>query len=152
MGFGRAADAEDEKRLGELLAEVTPDDLIEYGMIPEFVGRLPVIAPLMPLSVDDLIRIMTEPKNALVRQYKKIFETESASLEFTDDALKLLAAKALDRDTGARALRAVFDDIMMDALFNLPTQREGGEYIVTPEVVRGEQALVSTGGAMRESA
>ena len=153
MGFGRAADSEDEKKLGELLSEVTPDDLIEYGMIPEFVGRLPVIAPLMPLATDDLVRIMTEPKNALVRQYKKIFETENATLEFTGEALRLLAAKALERDTGARALRAVFDDIMMDALFNLPSQRESGEYIVTPEVVRGECPLVSTGGgAMRESA
>ena len=152
MGFGRARDAEDEKQLGELLAEVVPDDLIEYGLIPEFVGRLPVIAPLMPLGREDLVRIMTEPKNALVRQYRKFFEIENAALEFSDESLGLMAERAMERDTGARALRAIFDDIMMDALFHLPSQPEGGKYLVTPEIVRGEKPLLSSSQALRESA
>ena len=152
MGFGSEPEDADRQGLGSLLAQVTPDDLIEYGMIPEFVGRLPIIAPLMPLSRADFVRIMTEPRNALVRQYRRFFEIENATLEFTDDGLEEIAKRAMARDTGARALRAIFDDIMMDALFHLPSRPEGDAYRVTTEVVRGERPLVADDESRRESA
>jgi ATP-dependent Clp protease ATP-binding subunit ClpX len=153
MGFDpHPTDTEEESDLGRLLAKVTPDDLIEFGMIPEFVGRLPVVAPLQPLLKKDLVRILTEPRNALVRQYQKFFEIEGATLDVTPEGLEELAARALKRDTGARALRALFDEIMLDALFALPSQPEGGRYVVTPEVVRGEAPLVCAETRRRETA
>ncbi|GIW80071.1 MAG: ATP-dependent Clp protease ATP-binding subunit ClpX [Gemmatales bacterium] len=140
FGFGGAKGSE-EKRLGELLAQVTSDDLIEFGMIPEFVGRLPVIAPLDPLDEDALIRILTEPRNALVRQYQKLFEMEGSELEFDEGALRLIARRAQERDTGARALRSVVEDIMTDILFDLPDLEHKGKFVVNEAVVRGEQKL-----------
>jgi len=143
IGYGSEAagrqDTEDDK--GKLLLKVTPDDLIEFGMIPEFIGRLPVVAPLMPLSVAALIQILTEPKNALVKQYQKFFQMEGCQLEFTDGALKLIAQRALKRDTGARALRSVMEEVMLDLMYQLPDLRERGKYIISEEVVTGEVAL-----------
>ena len=143
IGYGSEAagrlEAEDDK--GKLLLKVTPDDLIEFGMIPEFIGRLPVVAPLMPLSVPALIQILTEPKNALVKQYQKFFQMEGCDLEFTDGALKLIAQRALKRDTGARALRSVMEEVMLDLMYQLPDLQERGKYIITEEVVKGEVAL-----------
>jgi ATP-dependent Clp protease ATP-binding subunit ClpX len=143
IGFGSEAvgrvDSEDDK--GKLLIKVTPDDLIEYGMIPEFIGRLPVIAPLMPLTVDAMIQILTAPKNALVKQYQKFFQMEGCELEYTTEALKLVAERALKRDTGARALRSVMEEIMLDLMYQLPDLQERGKYVITDEVVRGEVAL-----------
>ncbi|HEY4329783.1 MAG TPA: ATP-dependent Clp protease ATP-binding subunit ClpX [Phycisphaerae bacterium] len=133
------AESEDDK--GKLLIKVTPDDLIEYGMIPEFIGRLPVVAPLMPLTVPALIQILTEPKNALVKQYLKFFQMEGCQLEFTDGALQLIAQRALKRDTGARALRSVMEEIMLDLMYQLPDLQERGKYIITEEVVKGEVGL-----------
>ena len=135
---GRQATEEDK---GKLLLKVTPDDLIEYGMIPEFIGRLPVFAPLMPLTVSAMIQILTEPKNALVKQYQKFFQMEGCQLEFTEGALKLLAQRALKRDTGARALRSVMEEVMLDLMYQLPDLQERGKYVITEEVVRGEAAL-----------
>src|SRR5947208_8499448 len=112
IGFGSEGGRESEKKLAEFLAQVTSDDLIEFGMIPEFVGRLPVLAPLEPLDEDALVKIITEPRNALSRQYKKLFEMEGAELEFTPGALKLIARKARERDTGARALRSIVEELM----------------------------------------
>ena len=111
-------------------------------MIPEFVGRVPVIAPLMPLTTDDLVRILTEPRNALVRQYAELFKLEEAELEFTKPALKAIAEVAINRDTGARALRSIFEDLMLEAMFELPSLKCGGKYVVTPEVVRDEASLL----------
>jgi ATP-dependent Clp protease ATP-binding subunit ClpX len=136
-----AGRADDEKDKGKLLLKVTPDDLIEFGMIPEFVGRLPVVAPLMPLSVDALIQILTEPKNALVKQYQKFFQMEGCQLEFTDGALRLIAERALKRDTGARALRSVMEEIMLELMYKLPDLQERGKYVITEEIVTGEAAL-----------
>ena len=113
--------------LGELLSQVTSDDLIEFGMIPEFIGRLPVLAPLDPLDEEALVRILTEPRNALVRQYQKLFEMEGAELEFTPSALQIIAKMAKERDTGARGLRSIVEEIMTDIMFELPdmeSQRE----------------------------
>ena len=121
-------DAED---MGRILSQVTADDLIEFGMIPEFVGRLPVLAPLMPLTVEALINILTEPKNAIVRQYQHLFGLEGAKLTFTDAALRMLAERAVKRDTGARALRAVMEELMLDLMYELPDQdNEGAHYVV----------------------
>jgi len=132
----------EESELGRTLKHVTPDDLLGYGMIPEFIGRLPVICTLSPLGTDDLIRILTEPKNALVRQYQKFFELEDAQLEFTREALEEIAKMALERETGARGLRAVIERLMLDIMFELPTKKkQKGLYTVTKEVVKGEASL-----------
>ena len=123
------------------ISQVTSDDLIEYGMIPEFVGRLPVISPLGPLDEETLIRILTEPRNALVRQYQKLFDMEGAELEFTPPALHAIAALAKERDTGARGLRSIVEDVMTDVMFELPDFETKGKFIVTEAVVRKEKPL-----------
>ncbi len=124
-----------------ILAQVQPDDLVEFGMIPEFVGRLPLAATLEPLDVKTLINILSEPKNALVKQYQKFFRLENAEVEFTPGALILIAERALKRDTGARALRAVCEEIMLDLMYKLPDQNRGGKYIITEDVVEGRENL-----------
>jgi ATP-dependent Clp protease ATP-binding subunit ClpX len=141
IGFGREGRDEERDR-GAVLAHVTDDDLVKYGMIPELVGRLPVIAPLASLSEDDLVKILVEPKNALVRQYERYFEFEEAHLEFTELGLRAIAQAAREKDTGARGLRSVLEKVMLDPLFHLPSRPRGQTYVVTPEVVRGEQPLL----------
>lgn len=141
FGFGGTEQAGGEKRLGEMLAKVTSDDLIEFGMIPEFVGRLPVIAPLEPLDEEALVKILTEPRNALVRQFQKLFEVEGAELEFDGKALKEIARLAKTRDTGARGLRSIVEEIMLDVMFDLPELESKGRYTVTEDVVKGVQPL-----------
>ena len=126
----------------EVLAQVQPEDLVEYGMIPEFVGRLPLCATLEPLDADILINILTEPKNAIVKQYKKFFRLEGSDVEFTPAALRLIAERALKRDTGARALRAVTEEIMLDLMYKLPDQQnQGGKYVIDENVVEGRASL-----------
>jgi len=150
IGFASEAEPEDRTaRLGRVLHEVTPEDLIEFGMIPELVGRLPVIASLGPLDVDALVRILTEPKNALVRQYQRFFEMEGCELEFTPEALRVIAEKALERDTGARALRAVIEELMIDVMFNLPEMKDTGRWVVTEAVARGQETLFSAAAKAR---
>jgi ATP-dependent Clp protease ATP-binding subunit ClpX len=129
---------------GELLSQVTPDDLIEYGMIPELVGRLPVLTTLQPLDVESLIKIMTEPKNALVKQYQKFFEFEGCELSFTDEALSEIAQEAIRRETGARAVRSVLEEIMLNVMYDLPDRGEANKWTVTDGVVRGEVGLFET--------
>jgi ATP-dependent Clp protease ATP-binding subunit ClpX len=133
--------AESSRDRAEVLAQVQPEDLVEFGMIPEFVGRMPVVATLEPLDVGTLINILTEPKNALVKQYQKFFRIEGAEVEFTRGALELIAERALKRDTGARALRAVCEEIMLDLMYRLPDQQQGGKYIITEDIVEGRQNL-----------
>ncbi len=123
------------------LAQVQPEDLVEFGMIPEFVGRLPLVATLEPLDVTTLISILTTPKNAIVKQYQKFFRLEGSDLEFTPGALRLIAERALKRDTGARALRAVCEEIMLDLMYRLPDHQQGGKYIIDEDVVRGRVNL-----------
>ena len=126
----------------EVLAQVQPEDLVEFGMIPEFVGRLPLCATLEPLDADILINILTEPKNAIVKQYKKFFRLEGSDVEFTPGALRLIAERALKRDTGARALRAVTEEIMLDLMYKLPDhQGQGGKYVIDEEIVEGRANL-----------
>ncbi len=142
IGFGAKGDFADNKSTGEILSEVKMNDLIEYGMIHEFIGRLHVITSLMPLDRDDLIRIMLEPKNAIVKQYQKIFEMEKAVVEFPEDTLVEISENALERKTGARALRSIFEGFMLDAMFDLPTEGKGAVYVVTPDVVTGKTQLM----------
>lgn len=125
-----------------ILAQARPEDLIEFGMIPEFVGRLPAMATLGPLDESSLVRVLTEPKNALIRQYQKLFEISGSELEFTDAALHELARRALQRDTGARALRGVVEDFMLEIMFHLPEPERKGRYVITDAVVRGEEKAV----------
>src|SRR3954467_9454431 len=141
IGFGAVDMQQRERSLGELLNQVTADDLIEFGMIPEFVGRLPVLAPLDPLDEEAMMRILTEPKNALVRQYQKLFEMEGAEVEFEGGALKEIARLAKARDTGARGLRAIVEDVMMDIMYELPEMEHKAKHGITAEVVRGERKL-----------
>ncbi|NQT51801.1 AAA family ATPase, partial [bacterium] len=127
----------DEHRKGELLGKVEPEDLVAFGMIPEFIGRLPVISALMPLDAADLMHVMTEPRNALVRQYQKLFQMEDKTLSFSDDALRTIASRALARGTGARALRSLFESVMLDIMYELPSRTDVTEYAITADVLDG---------------
>ncbi|MHC4820598.1 MAG: ATP-dependent Clp protease ATP-binding subunit ClpX [Planctomycetota bacterium] len=139
IGFETAGEAvTPDKELGDLLEAVEPSDLLEFGMIPEFIGRLPVLSSLRPLGEEQLVRLLLEPRNAIVRQYQKLFAMEGAELEFTDEALHAVARKALEKDTGARAVRSVLENFMLDILYDVPGDARGKRYTVTPEVVRGE--------------
>jgi ATP-dependent Clp protease ATP-binding subunit ClpX len=120
----------------ETLEQVQPVDLIKYGLIPEFVGRLPVVSVLRDLDEPALIAILTQPKNALIRQYQRLFEFENVKLKFTDEALKTIAAQALERKVGARGLRMILEDLMLDLMYHLPSQRKLREFVVTEEMVR----------------
>ena len=136
-----------------VLSQVTPDDLIEYGMIPEFVGRLPILAPLMPLTIDAMINILTEPKNALIRQYQHMFHLERAKLRFTDAALRAIAEKALKRDTGARALRAVLEEIMIGLMYDLPEGDNSGiDFLIDEGDVMKPKRLADIRVQRKESA
>ena len=138
IGFGTEGKACEETQ-NHLLQKVAPDDLVAFGMIPEFVGRLPVIAALDSLDDDALIRIMTEPKNALVRQYQKLFSMEGAELEFHPKALRAIAQLARERDTGARGLRGIVEEIMTDLMFELPECKRKGRFLITEDVLQGAQ-------------
>jgi ATP-dependent Clp protease ATP-binding subunit ClpX len=154
IGFteGRHSEGNRQARTREILAQVTPEDLIAYGMIPEFVGRMPIIVPLMPLDESALVRILTEPKNALLRQYQKFFEMEDAELVFTEDALKEVARQAMQRNTGARALRAIIENLMLDIMFELPSRPKGFRYTVTGDVAAGKADLFAEAKPIKESA
>ncbi len=134
--LSRATD--DKSEYSDIISQVIPEDIIEYGMIPEMVGRLPVIATLQALDENALIDILTKPRNALIRQYQRFFEMEEAELEFTDQSLRALASKALKRDTGARALRAITEELMVDLMYQLPDEPRGAKYVITKEVVEGK--------------
>ena len=142
IGFERHEEADKSEDLARLLEQVVAEDLVEYGMIPEMVGRLPVISPLMPLSEDILVKILTQPRNALIKQYQKLFEMENSKLIFTDRALHTIVKKAMERDTGARALRSVMENLMLDTMFELPDQEPGQVYTITPEVVNGTHEVM----------
>jgi len=138
MGFGANVKADDDKKIGELLMALEPEDLLKFGLIPEFVGRLPVIATLRDLDEEALVTILTEPKNALVRQYQRLFEMESVKLSFTKEALKAVARRAIDRKTGARGLRSILEDVLLDTMFNLPDMDGVEEVVVNEEVIDGK--------------
>ncbi|WP_169569220.1 ATP-dependent Clp protease ATP-binding subunit ClpX [Sneathiella limimaris] len=138
IGFGADVKSEDDRKTGELLKNVEPDDLTKFGMIPEFVGRLPVIATLEDLDEDALVEILTSPKNALVKQYQRLFDMEEVKLTFTDDALIAIAKKAIERKTGARGLRSILEGILLEPMYDLPTVEGVEEIVVNADVVAGE--------------
>ncbi|MHC5010112.1 MAG: ATP-dependent Clp protease ATP-binding subunit ClpX [Planctomycetota bacterium] len=145
IGFGRGGSSSnvlDAQERAAMLREAQPHDLIDYGMIPEFVGRLPVVATLDPLSRMDMVRVLQEPKNALVRQYKQMFAFENASLEFEPEALLAIADKALKRETGVRALRSILEDLVLETMFELPEAPRELTYRVTKDVVEGNTPLI----------
>ena len=133
-----------ETNYSEIIKQIIPEDIIEYGMIPEMVGRVPVMTTLTALDEDALIDILTKPKNALVKQYQRFFEMENTELEFTQDALHALAKKALERDTGARALRSITEELMVDLMYKLPEEADGTKYIINKDVVEGKAELFTT--------
>ena len=139
IGFGSAPVTEEAAATNDsedILAQVSPEDVLQFGLIPELVGRLPIITPLMPLSREAMVSILTEPKNALVKQYQHLFALENANLEFTEDALNLLAERAMARKTGARALRAVVDECMIDMMYELPELDSAGTtFIIDAESI-----------------
>jgi ATP-dependent Clp protease ATP-binding subunit ClpX len=137
MGFGAKVRSEEDRRTGEILREIEPDDLLKFGLIPEFVGRLPVLATLEDLDEPALITILTEPKNALVKQYQRMFEMENVRLTFPNDALSAIAKKAIQRKTGARGLRSILEGILLDTMFELPSMRSVEEVVVSADVVEG---------------
>ena len=131
-------------RIGELLSQVEPQDLVKFGMIPEFVGRLPVIATLYDLSEDDLVTILTQPKNALVKQYQRLFELEKVKLSFTKEALRAIAHEAMQRNAGARGLRAIIESAMLDIMYEVPFKEGMKECKITEGVVsKHEEPLLS---------
>ncbi len=150
IGFGQEASVHDELETGDLLARVTSDDILQFGMIPELIGRLPVVTPLRPLDEGALVRVLTEPKNALVKQYQALFSMENAEVDFTEGALKLIAHKAHEKDVGARGLRAIIEEVMLDVLYELPDQPPASKFLVTEDVVAGRQPLFS--GSVKKSA
>ncbi|MCH8238940.1 MAG: ATP-dependent Clp protease ATP-binding subunit ClpX [Proteobacteria bacterium] len=137
IGFGATVEDDDERKIGELLKGVEPEDLLKFGLIPEFIGRVPVLATLEDLDVDVLVKILQEPKNALVKQYQRLFEMEDVQLTFADEALLSISRKAVKRKTGARGLRSIMEGILLDTMFDLPGFKGIEEIVISPEVVDG---------------
>ncbi len=144
-GIGFSAEVKsknDKKNIGELLSAVEPEDLIKYGLIPEFVGRLPVVATLEELDEDQLVRILTEPKNAITKQYTKLFEMEGCDIEIREDALRAIAGKAMERKTGARGLRSILEHVLLETMYELPSLENVAKVIVDAGVIRGESSPI----------
>ena len=148
IGFGAKVESPEDKGIGEIIKNVQPEDLLKYGLIPEFIGRLPIIATLGDLDEDALVRVLTEPKNALVKQYAALFDMENIKLTITDDALRAIAKKAIERKTGARGLRAIMEDNLLELMYDIPDMKDVNEIIIDadvinngkePELIRGKQ-------------
>ncbi|MCH2248417.1 MAG: ATP-dependent Clp protease ATP-binding subunit ClpX [Cognatishimia sp.] len=153
MGFGADVRDSDERGVGEIFQDLEPEDLLKFGLIPEFVGRLPVLATLEDLDEDALVIILTEPKNALVKQYQRLFDLEDTQLSFTEDALKAIARRAIERKTGARGLRSILEEILLDTMFDLPGMDSVTEVVVNEEAVTSDAApLMIYADAEKETA
>ena len=154
MGFGADVRDKDDRGIGEVFKDLEPEDLLKFGLIPEFVGRLPVIATLEDLDEDALITILTQPKNALVKQYQRLFELENVQLSFTDDALTAIAKRAINRKTGARGLRSILEDILLDTMFEVPSMENVEEVVVNEEAVMTDAAplMIYAKSAKKEGA
>jgi ATP-dependent Clp protease ATP-binding subunit ClpX len=143
LGFGAEIKSRDEFKLGELLREVQPEDLLKFGLIPEFIGRLPMLATLHELNEDALIEILTAPRNSLVKQFQKLFEMDGVRCKFTKGALKAVAKKALARESGARGLRAILEESMLDIMYDVPSKSGIKEVVINEDVIRrGDQPLI----------
>jgi ATP-dependent Clp protease ATP-binding subunit ClpX len=140
MGFGAEVRGPDERRMGAILREVEPEDLLKFGLIPEFIGRLPVVATLEDLDEAALVEILSRPKNALVKQYARLFEMEGSKLTFTEDALRAIAHRAIQRKTGARGLRSIMEGILLSTMFDLPGLDNVEEVVVNREVAESRAA------------
>lgn len=140
MGFGADVRDLDDRGIGEVFKQLEPEDLLKFGLIPEFVGRLPVLATLEDLDKPALVTILTQPKNALIKQYQRLFEIEDTKLTFTDDALEAIAEKAIERKTGARGLRSILENILLDTMFDLPGMEEVSEVVINDEVITSVEA------------
>lgn len=139
IGFGAEVHSKDENRkFGEVLSELEPEDLVQYGLIPEFVGRLPVIATLEELDVDALVQILTEPRNALTKQYAKLFEMEGVEIDFREDGLRAVAEKAMERKTGARGLRSILEGVLLDSMYSIPSRDDVAKVVIDESVIRGD--------------
>ncbi|MGO3056455.1 ATP-dependent Clp protease ATP-binding subunit ClpX [Halomonas sp. AOP43-A1-21] len=139
IGFNASVKSKESSRgVGELLADVEPEDLVKFGLIPEFVGRLPVIATLTELTEDALVQILTEPKNSLIKQYAKLFEMEGVTLEFRDEALRAVAGKAMERKTGARGLRSILESVLLDTMYEIPSLENVSKVVIDDSVIAGE--------------
>ncbi len=139
IGFSAEIKSKDENRnVGELLFDLEPEDLVQYGLIPEFVGRLPVIATLEELDIEALVRILTEPKNALTKQYAKLFDMEGVAVDFREDGLRAIAEKAMERKTGARGLRSILEGVLLDSMYNIPSQSNVSKIVIDESVIRGD--------------
>ena len=146
MGFGAEVRGKSERTSDEIMAQLQPEDLLKFGLIPEFIGRLPMIVTLSPLDEEALIRILTEPKNALCRQYAKLLSFDNVELEFTPEALRAIAAKALERKSGARGLRAIIESVMTDTMYELPSMEGVKKCIITEDaVLKGEKPILIRG-------
>ena len=139
IGFGAEVASKEEQNVGELFKQVMPEDLIRYGLIPEFVGRVPVVVTLDGLDENALLRILQEPKNALTKQYHKLFELDGVELDFEDEALRVMARKSMERKTGARGLRAIMEGVIMDLMYEIPSQTDVSECLITKDVVEGKE-------------
>jgi ATP-dependent Clp protease ATP-binding subunit ClpX len=139
IGFSAEVKSKDEaKNIGQVLQDLGPEDLVRYGLIPEFVGRLPVVATLEELDSDALVRILTEPKNSLTRQYAKLFEMEGVELDFREDGLRAIAEKAMERKTGARGLRSILESVLLDTMYNIPSEENVSKVVIDESVINGE--------------
>ena len=152
MGFGAEVRSPDERRTGEVLAEAEPDDLLKFGLIPEFIGRLPVIATLHDLDEAALVQILKEPKNALVKQYQKLFDMEGVKLTFQEDSLKAISNRAIQRKTGARGLRSIMEQILLDTMFDLPSMNGVSEVVINSEVADGRAKPLTVHTEQRQDA
>jgi ATP-dependent Clp protease ATP-binding subunit ClpX len=152
IGFGATIKSKHNKDTGEIFEEVLPEDLVEYGLIPEFIGRLPVVSVIHQLSRDDLVTILTEPRNALAKQFKRFFEFDNIELVFADDSLSSIADKALERETGARGLRSILEEVLLDVQFELPSRRDVKKCVVTRETItKGLKPTLVTEAARDEA-
>jgi len=139
IGFGAEVKSKDESRnFGETLADLEPEDLVQYGLIPEFVGRLPIVATLEELDVEAMVRILTEPRNALTKQYAKMFEMEGVEIDFREDGLKAVAERAMERKTGARGLRSILENVLLDSMYSIPSEKNVAKIVVDESVISGE--------------
>ena len=152
MGFGAEIKSREDRRIGDLLALAQPEDLLKYGLIPEFVGRLPVVATLHDLDEPALVRILKEPKNAIIKQYQKYFDLEKVRLKFTDDAIAAVAREAMKRGTGARGLRAVLEEVMLEMMYELPSIPGLKECIITREVILNKERPILISEQKEQSA
>jgi ATP-dependent Clp protease ATP-binding subunit ClpX len=139
IGFNAEVKSKDQKKdLGQVLFDLEPEDLVQYGLIPEFVGRLPVIATLEELDIEALVQILTEPKNALTKQYKRLFEMEGVEVDFREDGLQAIAKKAMERKTGARGLRSILEAVLLDSMYSIPSREDVVKIVVDESVIKGE--------------